>query len=104
MSYPPYSHLARVILRGERYDDVHESAREMAKAARAAAAGISSQIRILGPAPAPITKLRGEYRFHFQVAAEDVAPISQLWHDALARFEAHAGVEFTIDVDPLDMR
>ena len=104
LSYPPYSHLARVILRGENYERVHESAREMAKVARTAAARISPQLRILGPAPAPITKLRGEYRFHFQVAADEVAPISQLWHDALAGFEVHAGVEFTIDVDPLDMR
>src|SRR5690606_1188283 len=27
LSYPPYSHLARVILRGEKYENVYESAR-----------------------------------------------------------------------------
>jgi primosomal protein N' (replication factor Y) (superfamily II helicase) len=104
LSYPPYAHLARVILRGEKYDDVHESAREMVRKARTAATDISQSLRILGPAPAPVTRLRGQFRFHFQISAEEVAPISQLWHTALAGFETHAGVEFTIDIDPLDMR
>ena len=104
LAYPPYAHLARIILRGEHYDDVHETAREMAKAARTAAESLQGAVRILGPAPAPIARLRGQHRFHFQIAAAEVAEITALWEQALKNFETHPGVEFTIDVDPLDMR
>ena len=105
LSYPPYAHLARVILRGERYDDVHESAREMAKAARAAKAAAEHGIRILGPAPAPIARLRGQHRFHFQIAAAERRADLAVVARSTERFRRHIrAVEFTIDIDPIDMR
>src|SRR5690606_15581947 len=102
--YPPWSSMARVILRGENYDHVHESARELTRRAREGVSALEPGIRILGPAPAPVARLRGQHRFHFQIFAADVEAILGLWRESLRDFEAHEGVDFTIDIDPLDMR
>ncbi len=126
LNSPPYSHLARVILRGESYEDVQQTARNLAAATRDASSRLNESksrpvesgdeipnsefrtpcfaIRILGPAPAPIARLRGLHRFHFQIAASDVATIAAVWKEAARNFETLRGVESTIDVDPLDMR
>lgn len=126
MNYPPYSHLARVIVRGRSIETVQLVARSLAEAAKSSAAkrqdtlpGAPSQdaagfgastesgrtpVRILGPAPAPASRLRGQYRFHFQLSAPTVADIAGVWKDAIREFETPADVEYTIDVDPLDMR
>ncbi|MCA9027959.1 MAG: primosomal protein N' [Planctomycetaceae bacterium] len=103
--YPPYTTLARVILRGESYEEVHETAKVMSKLLRTSKAAESHpNIRILGPAPAPIARLRGQHRFHLQIAAPDVQTIASLWSETLRTFEPQADVEFTVDIDPLDMR
>ncbi len=103
--YPPFTTLARVILRGESYEDVHETAKAMAKSLRESEVTKSnSHVRILGPAPAPIARLRGQHRFHLQIASDDVQTIAELWKETLRTFEPQADVEFTIDIDPLDMR
>ncbi|MCA9113115.1 MAG: primosomal protein N', partial [Planctomycetaceae bacterium] len=103
--YPPYTTLARVILRGESYEEVHETAKVLSKLLRTSEAAESHpRIRILGPAPAPIARLRGQHRFHLQIAAPDVQTIASLWSETLRTFEPQADVEFTVDIDPLDMR
>jgi primosomal protein N' (replication factor Y) len=104
LGYPPYSCLARVILRGEQEPDVQHAARELATSLRAAASQCQAGVRILGPAPAPLARLRGQFRYHLQLAASDVSAIADLWRATLREHEAPRDVEFTIDVDPLDMR
>ncbi|MGD9854224.1 MAG: primosomal protein N' [Planctomycetaceae bacterium] len=126
LSYPPYSHLARVIVRGKSYDAAQLTARELAGRARSANADLGPRevisdnqqgaggggerqaagphVRILGPAPAPVARLRGQHRFHFQLAAEHVAAIAAVWRESIRDFETPPDVEYTIDVDPLDMR
>ena len=59
--------------------------------------------RILGPAPAPFAKLRGNYRFHLQILG---APGTLLREAAArvcrAKLNAPRNVQWIVDVDPLD--
>ncbi|MCA9080496.1 MAG: hypothetical protein KDA58_08050, partial [Planctomycetaceae bacterium] len=64
----------------------------------------SPPIRLLGPAPAPVMKLKKHYRYHFLLYAPSVEAIQQLWHQVLPQLSVPKDVEFMIDVDPLDMR
>jgi primosomal protein N' (replication factor Y) len=126
LNYPPYSRLARVIVRGQSYEDVQQTARLLGTAARAVTSELlkadglrdagspkgeeaetqigSSSLRILGPAPAPITRLRGQYRFHLQLAGSDFETIAAVWKETARRVETPPEIEYTIDIDPLDMR
>ncbi len=64
---------------------------------------IAEEVRILGPAPPPIAKLRGLYRFHIMLAAPDPAPLNRLLSRMVADMKPPEGIQFVIDIDPIDM-
>ena len=64
--YPPYERMARIIVRSKNQLMAEAFANTMA----GAFAGIldtTPEVRLLGPAEAPVFRLKGYYRFHFQV-------------------------------------
>ncbi len=101
---PPFTHLARIILRGLHEKIVNEEARRITALYRETAKALNLTVRILGPAPAPLTRLRKMWRFHFQMSSESLDPIYALWREVQPKIELHPDVEMTIDVDPIDMR
>ena len=101
---PPFTQLARIILRGLHESTVNEEARRITAIYREAAKAAGVPVRILGPAPAPLTRLRKYFRFHFQMSAETLDPIYALWREVEPKLQLHPDVEMTIDVDPIDMR
>ena len=104
MDVPPFRNLARVILRGDDEPTVRSHAQAMAALLTKAAANQNLPVQILGPAPAPLAKLKGQHRYHFQLSAEGTAPIRQLWHSVEAELPTASGVEYVVDVDPVNMR
>jgi primosomal protein N' (replication factor Y) len=68
-----------------------------------AGAGISTEVRLLGPAEAPVFRLKGFYRFHFQLQSPSSATLHHLLRTVLHTIRTPSGVEFTVDVDPLNM-
>jgi len=104
MLAPPYSHYARVILRGPQEEHVQEFARQISKILSDAAAEKQLNVQILGPAPAPIIRLKKYFRYHFQLAAVDVEEILQLWREVDDKLPREKGIEYIIDVDPVNMR
>ena len=103
MQAPPYGSLARVILRSLDESVAHQEARRIAGLVREHAAQAGT-LRVLGPAPAPITRLRKYYRYHFQLAAPEFETIRRTWHEVAHTFDLDRNVELTIDVDPVDLR
>ena len=100
--YPPFGCMARFVVRGPKED----LAREMADSLAALAenwAGLTEDCRVIGPAEAPINKLRGKYRFHFLLQCLD----DQVLHDWVEYIEATApeyeDVQHIVDVDPQEM-
>jgi primosomal protein N' (replication factor Y) len=103
---PPFQHWARVIVRGPDDSLTQAASRQMADAFRAATTELSSPVRLLGPAPAPIARLQNHFRYHFQLAADSVEPIQRLWHFVAPaeKLVLPKEVEFTVDVDPINLR
>jgi primosomal protein N' (replication factor Y) len=67
MHYPPASVLANVIVQG---DSLEEAAAWANTLGRWFAAARLNNVRVLGPAAAPIARLKRIYRFHFVLKAE----------------------------------
>lgn len=101
---PPFRSLTRVILRGAAEARVKDESLAMAAVLRDTAENLKLPVRILGPAPAPISKLRDLWRFHLQLSAESFSPIRDLWRATVPRLNRVPDVEFQIDVDPMSMR
>ncbi len=101
---PPFRSLTRIILRGPKEDRVKQEALSMAALLRTTAESLSLPVRILGPAPAPITKLRDNWRFHIQLTAAAFELIRDLWRATAPQISRVSDVEFQVDVDPMSMR
>lgn len=61
--YPPYTELWLLLFRGADEGAVRDSAGEAATRLRA----LSEELEVLGPAPAPLARVRGEYRYQLLV-------------------------------------
>jgi len=104
MQAPPFEHLTRVIIRGPEEQATYAEARRMADLVRKAIAEQALPIRILGPAPAPVARLKANFRFHFQLSAVAVESIQDLWRSVGDSFKPARDIEFTVDMDPISLR
>ncbi|MBX3444396.1 MAG: primosomal protein N' [Planctomyces sp.] len=101
---PPFRTLARIVLRGEREELVRGESRRLANVFRESARPYGDELRILGPAPAPVLKLKKHYRYHCQASSPEVGPLLDWWKQVEPLLALPDGVELAIDVDPLDLR
>jgi primosomal protein N' (replication factor Y) len=101
---PPFSSVARVIFRGPDEMRTRQTAQAVADRLRAARKDATEAVRVLGAAPAPITRLRGLWRFHLQIAAKTPELVKELWQSAEQSLSLPDDVEFAIDVDPINAR
>jgi primosomal protein N' (replication factor Y) len=113
-SYPPYQRLIRMIVRSRDQEAAAAFAERLAGAFREAlqreagrAGGAnppgSTAIRLLGPAEAPVFRLNGLFRFHFQLQSPSAAALHRVLREVLAVVRPPANVEFQVDVDPFNM-
>ncbi len=104
-NYPPYQRLARVILRGHDQAQVADFSERVAAMFQEAKSRLpaASEVRLLGPAEAPVFRLKGYFRFHFQVQSASPGTLHQLLRTVLPALRPPTGVELTVDVDPFNM-
>ena len=107
---PPFTCAARVIFRGpdeRQVQDVAEAVADKLRSALAtlkAAAPETEPLRVLGAAPAPVTRLRGLWRFHLQICGRTPELVRQLWLQVEKTLTLPENVEMAIDVDPVNAR
>lgn len=101
MRYPPFSALANVLLRSEKQEDAMRMSSEMAHLLTPA----PENIKILGPAEAPVPRLKNEYRYQLLIKAKDRSTLNRTLHS----LRTHAAdrkwnaTSLVIDVDPLTL-
>jgi len=97
--YPPFTRLARLLFEGRNAGLTQ--ARCTATVAAIRAAGRGKGVSVLGPAPAPIPRIKDRARWHALVKAPDAGSL----HAALAGLDRRRaeGVELTVDVDPVSL-
>ena len=64
---------------------------------------VHAEVRLLGPAEAPVFRLKGHYRYHFQLQSPRPGALHQMLRAVLPAQRPPSGVEFTLDVDPFNM-
>ncbi|MGH7906533.1 MAG: replication restart helicase PriA [Candidatus Binataceae bacterium] len=105
LGYPPYTRVALLRIESE---DSHAASRIAAKAAAALkkAAGADSAFRVLGPAPAPIERIRQRYRFQVMVKSAGLKEMRAALNAAyseLRPFAEDERVRLMVDIDPVNM-
>ncbi len=103
--YPPHNRLANLIFSGRRETTVQESAEAALDwlAGLFAARGITS-VSPVGPAPCPIDRIRGRWRWHLLLKAEAGEDLSRILRYFATRFEPPAkDLRVEIDRDPASL-
>ena len=105
LRYPPFSRVARLLLRGRDEKSVIEAAHAVLNQLQHSPVGAISNrdaVEILGPAPAPLSKIEGKFRWHFLLRSETAEAISQRVQQLTAEpppaIKSNA-VELMIDID-----
>lgn len=95
LGYPPYSHMARVLV-------VSESDASASDAAEVIAGRIleePSGLRLLGPSPAPISRVEGRSRWHILLLGDDEGELVDKL-SFIAREDPPEGCSVRLDFDP----
>lgn len=100
MHYPPYNALANVLVRSEKLDDALRWAGLLGRWLENTR---HEGVRVLGPAPAPILRLKNDYRYHFVLKSPSREKLNNLLRAMLA-YAAREKIPRThviVDVDAL---
>ena len=94
--YPPFGRLASIVVSGPDKNDTHAFARALARAAPR-----SDDVRVLGPAEAPLALVRGRHRMRLLIKAPRNFDLSAYLREWLAAAPKKRGaIKLDIDIDP----
>jgi primosomal protein N' (replication factor Y) (superfamily II helicase) len=106
--YPPFVQLVNVMVTAPELSSASRSAERLRQLMETDLAGTGATV--LGPAPAPLTRLRGQYRWHVLIKAADMSTIAGPLRTAVGRFYDYARtfppgreVRISLDVDPTSL-
>ena len=104
LMYPPFARLAMVRIEGAEPRPVRRVAEQVAKSLTRGST--PDAVRVLGPAPAPIERIKQRYRWQVMVKSRELKPMRA----ALAAMRAEVGpsaeregIYLAIDIDPVRM-
>jgi primosomal protein N' (replication factor Y) len=102
MHYPPFTAIANVLIRSDKLEEVLSYSGILGHWFQ----GTKHEgVRVLGPAPAPITRLKGEYRYHLVLKSDSRARINATLR-AMLEHAADRKIPravITVDVDALSL-
>ncbi len=94
--YPPFGRLASIVVSGPDRHATEGYARQLARAAP-----MAEEVRVLGPAEAPLALVRGRHRLRLLIKAPrnfDLSAYLRAWLSAAPK--RHGSIKLDIDVDP----
>lgn len=106
LEYPPFSRLVNLRLDGPKLPEVERKAKELAAGLRGLQARNSkfgAHVQVLGPAAAPIEKLRNRYRWQLLLRAKHSSTLLSFARQAEKLLPRSRAVRLHIDVDPNSM-
>lgn len=104
-AYPPHSRLVNVVVSGTAEVPVQEAVGDLAAWTRLALEE-QPDVVLTGPAPCPIDRIRGRWRWHFLLRAESARSIGRIVRMIQYRYELRSGagdLRLVIDRDPVTL-
>jgi primosomal protein N' (replication factor Y) len=99
--YPPVTSMIAILFRGENLTDVEQASRESGRMLEEAVEPLVGT-RIQGPAPAPLARIKGVWRFQILLRSPQRTALRRAV-EAVLLPRKWKGVEVAIDVDPINI-
>jgi primosomal protein N' (replication factor Y) len=106
LNYPPFARLVNLRFDGPKADEVENKAKILAAKLRDLQTRQSKfrhDLEVLGPAPAPIERLRNRFRWQLLIKGKNSATLLDFAGQARKLLPNSRGVRLHIDVDPYSM-
>ncbi len=104
--YPPFSHAATILLRGEVEEEVVQTADTILNRLEELRTAQFPEIKIRGPVAAPLSKIMGKFRWHFLLRSKHVDRLRDFIREAFHCSTSPAiarDVDLIVDIDPLSV-
>ena len=98
--FPPYKHAVLITVRSAHEGRAKFSAETLARRLKES---LPTEFSRSEPTPAPMEKLRGEYRFHILLRGDAIVRLSRLLRETLDRLPFPEDVAVAVDVDPYQL-
>lgn len=103
LNYPPYGFLAAIKLSATSEKSLTSAAEQSAAVLRSIKNRLGLRVEILGPAPAPLYRLRGRFRQQILLKDASRAALRRLLAAYRREQSLPATVRMAIDIDPVDL-
>ena len=100
LSYPPFSHLACITLRGASQQKVEFSCRTLVAAINKV---VSNRVTVSEACPAPLAKAKGRYRYQVMLRSRAASSITRPLKELLKEFRFPDDVRCSVDIDALSL-
>jgi primosomal protein N' (replication factor Y) len=105
--YPPHVRLVNVVISGTEEGAVQQQAEEAAAWMREVIASTArEQVSLTGPAPCPIDRIRGRWRWHFLLRSKRPSALGAVCRQLFLRYDPKPGraeLRIVIDRDPTSL-
>jgi len=102
LSYPPFTHLINILVRSNVEKQSQKVASHLANALTKAKK--EEKVQILGPSPAPLARVKGQYRWQVALKGANIENLRRVLSPILKREKAltrYSNVFISADVDPV---
>jgi primosomal protein N' (replication factor Y) len=101
--YPPFTFLATAKLSGASDRTVEKSSEDAASCLRRIRQRLGLKIEVLGPAPAPLARVRGRYRRQILLKSPSRWELNRILSLFRLEYKPLRTVRINVDMDPVDM-
>lgn len=98
-NYPPFCHLLNIMFKGQRKESLEKYAVGIKKLLQEA---VRYGLEIFGPAPAPRTKIKDNYRYHLLLKSNKVETLIRV-ENLLKSIKKQKEIKIAWDMDPQDL-
>jgi len=99
LSFPPFVHIIKMTIRSRNEKSAIDAAQKLKNFLEKK----MDSIKIIGPAPSAISRIRGYFRWNILLRSKNRSTMSEALKKALKAYRKPAGVFLAIDVDPISM-
>lgn len=102
LEYPPFSRLARIVLRGKSEETISLCAETLASEFKRIIDEQNLKVQMLGPAQAPLFKVGKNFRYHIILKSKNLKELRELIAEGI-KIQLKQTVYLEIDIDPVEM-